>query len=362
MKVYLVGHTVAVGVPESNMIRGSRAVQSLMTLAKRFWRVAGCGAMVVAGAGALLNAPDASGSGERARARASEQRQAAQVMARSLAAIRDQRERMGLAIDTQVDPDRTGIIGDEFTPLTTSLGEADAKRTTANPAFASQLTLYFQSAGLGRGDVVAVGASGSFPGLILATLSAARALELQPVVIYSVGSSMYGANLSGFTFVEMLARLRDDGILPYRIAAVSPGGDQDGGSGVLFAERGTTLVSETRRTGLPMVGGATLADRIQWRLRAFDDAARGRPIRAFVNIGGASASFGDTPASLELANGLVRSWPPMPAGPTRGLVFEFAARGVPVVHLLHVRGLAKDGGLPYDPVPRPEVGSWPPVR
>jgi poly-gamma-glutamate system protein len=43
----------------------------------------------------------------------------------------------------------------------------------------------------------------------------------------------------------------------------------------------------------------------------------------------------------------------MPAGPTRGLLFEFAARGVPVIHLLHVRGLAKDNGLPYDPVPLP---------
>ena len=80
--------------------------------------------------------------------------------------------------------------------------------------------------------------AGRFPGLILATLCAARALELEPVVIYSVGSSMYGANLPGFTFVDMLARLREDGILPYRIAAVSPGGDQDGGAGVLFDETG----------------------------------------------------------------------------------------------------------------------------
>ena len=324
-----------------------------MTSGKRFWLMVVCGAVATAGAGAVVKAPRASGSIERVRARSSEQQRAAQLMARSLAAIRDQRERLGFGIDTGLDPNRTGIIGDEFTPLTTSLGEAAAKRTSANPAFASLLARYFQAAGLRRGDVVAVGASGSFPGLTLATLCAARALDLDPVVIYSVGSSMYGANLTGFTFVDMLARLRADGLLPYRIAAVSPGGDQDTGSGVLFDEAGTTLVAEARRTGLPMVGGATLADRIQWRLRAFEGAARGRPIRAFVNVGGASASFGDTPASLEVPNGLVGKWPAMPGSATRGLIFEFAVRGVPVIHLLHVRGLAKDNGLPYDPVPLP---------
>jgi len=326
-----------------------------MTFGKRLWLTVVCGVLVMAGAGAVLKAPRASGALERMRVRAAQQHQAVQVMARALEAVRDERERRRLPIDLAVDPNRTGIIGDEFTPLTTSLGDVDAKRTSANPAFAQYLALYFQAAGLQRGDVVAVGASGSFPGLILATLCAARALELEPVVIYSVGSSMYGANLPGFTFVDMLARLREGGILPYRIAAVSPGGGQDGGSGVLFDEAGETLVAEARRTGLPMVQGATLADRIQWRLRAYDGVARGRPIRAFVNIGGASASFGDTPASLEVPNGLVGKWPAMPLSPTRGLMFEFAAQGVPVIHLLHVRGLAKDWGLPYDPVPLPAV-------
>ena len=331
-----------------------------MTFGPRFWLTLTFSALVMAGAGVALKAPRASGSIDRVPARAAEQRQATQLMARSLEAIRDQRARLGLPIDQAVDRNRTGVIGDEFTPLTTSLGEADAKRTSANPAFARVVASYLQAAGVGRGEVVAVGASGSFPGLVLATLCAARALDVEPVIIYSVGSSMYGANLPGFTFVDMLARLREEGILPYRVAAVSPGGDQDGGAGVLFDEEGETLVAEARRTGLPMVEGGTLAARIQWRLRAYDTAARGRPIRAFVNVGGASASFGDTPASLEVPNGLVLKWPALPSAPTRGLLFEFAARGVPVIHLLHVRGLARDNGLPYDPVPRPPVGGQEP--
>ena len=277
-------------------------------------------------------------------------------MAQSLASIKALRQAKGLPLDRALDPNETGIIGEEFTSLTTSLGEVEAKRTSANPAFAAVLVKYFDAARLKRGDVVAVGGSGSFPALLLASLCAARVLELRPIVIYSVGASMFGANLPGFTFVDMLARLRADGLLPYEITAVSPGGDQDGGAGVLFDEDGEALLSETRRSGIPVVEGATLADRIRRRLRIYEAAAGARPIRCFVNVGGASANFGDTPASLDLRNGLLLRVPSVPLSSTRGLVFEFASRGIPIVHLLHVRGLARDNGLPFDPVPLPPVG------
>jgi poly-gamma-glutamate system protein len=283
------------------------------------------------------------------------QQAAAALMARSLESIRAHRLAKGLPIDRTLDPNGTGIIGEEFTPLTTSLGDVEAKRTAANSAFAAVVVKYFEQAGLTRGDVVAVGGSGSFPAFVLAALCASRALELQPVLIYSIGSSMYGANIPGFTFVDMLAGLQADGLLPYRMAAVAPGGALDGGHGVLFDEEGTTLVDEARRSGLPIVNGATLADRIQRRLRIYETAAAGRPIRCFVNVGGASANYGDSAVSLEIPNGLVLAMPTIPASPTRGLVFEFLSRGVPVVHLLFVKGLARDNGLPFDPVPFPPV-------
>ena len=58
-------------------------------------------------------------------------------MARSLASIKALRLEKGLPIDPALDPNHTGIVGDEFTPLTTSLGDVEAKRTAANPAFAA---------------------------------------------------------------------------------------------------------------------------------------------------------------------------------------------------------------------------------
>jgi len=309
-------------------------------------------AVVLAGAGVVSLDADGIRGGPRPTPTAIRV-EAASLMARSLASIKALRLEKGLPIDRALDPNETGIIGEEFTPLTTSLGDVVAKRTAANPAFAGVVAGYYQRAGLGPGDVVAIGGSGSFPAFVLASLCAARALELRPVLIYSVGSSMYGANIPGFTFVDMLARLRADGLLPYTIAAVAPGGERDTGRGVLFDEEGTTLVDEARRSGLPMVEGITLADRIGRRLQLFDAAASGRPIRCFVNVGGATANYGDTEASLLVPNGLVLTPPSLPKSPSRGLLFEFAARGVPVVHLLYVKGLARDNGLPFDPVPFP---------
>lgn len=288
--------------------------------------------------------------------------EAAVLMARSLESIRALRLSKGMPIDPALDPNRTGIIGEEFTPLTTSLGDVEAKRTAANPAFAAVLVKYFREAGLERGDIVAIGASGSFPAFLIATLSAARVLDLEPIVIYSIGASMYGANLPGFTGVDMLEHLRMEGLLPYRIAAVSPGGSQDQGAGVLFDDEGTALLYEARRSALPVIEAGSLAESIRARLGIFATASHGRPIRCFVNIGGAAASFGNTPASLDLPNGLVLGAREVPRSPTRGLVFEFAARGIPVVHLLYVRGLARDNHLPFDPVPLPEFGVTERVR
>jgi poly-gamma-glutamate system protein len=130
---------------------------------------------------------------------------------------------------------------------------------------------------------------------------------------------------------------------------VAPGGADDSGRGVLFDEEGSTLVDEARRTGLRMVGGGTLAENIRERQRVLADAAGARPIRCFVNIGGASANFGDTPASLAVPAGLSLRITAIPPSPVRGLLFEFASQGIPVIHLLNVRGLARENGLPYDP-------------
>ncbi|MDH5466438.1 MAG: hypothetical protein OEY25_03365 [Candidatus Aminicenantes bacterium] len=40
----------------------------------------------------------------------------------------------------------------------------------------------------------------------------------------------------------------------------------------------------------------------------------------------------------------------------RGVIFEMAERGIPVVHLLYIKGLVQRYGLSWDPVPLPDPG------
>lgn len=48
--------------------------------------------------------------------------------------------------------------------------------------------------------------------------------------------------------------------------------------------------------------------------------------------------------------------PNIPDNEDRGLTFEYAARHIPVIHLLNVRGLAEENGMPFDPVPLTKPG------
>ena len=66
---------------------------------------------------------------------------------------------------------------------------ARENRQQGGRPFAALLVRYFEEAGLEKGDTVAVGTSGSFPGLFIATLCAATEMELDTKVIASFGSS-----------------------------------------------------------------------------------------------------------------------------------------------------------------------------
>ncbi|MCJ7657071.1 MAG: poly-gamma-glutamate system protein, partial [Candidatus Atribacteria bacterium] len=84
-----------------------------------------------------------------------EQVLAAQLMKSSLEAIKEERLKRAIPLDVGLDPNQTGIIGEEYTELTTTLGNLEAKRTSSNPAFAALLVKYFKEANLKKGDAVA---------------------------------------------------------------------------------------------------------------------------------------------------------------------------------------------------------------
>jgi len=284
-----------------------------------------------------------------------EQIKAAQLMKTSLEVIKEERLKRNVPVDVKLDTNQTGIIGGEYTRLTTTLGNLAAKRTSTNPAFAALLVKYFKEANLKKGDVIAIGASGSFPALIVAALSAAKALELDPLLIYSIGSSEYGANIPEFTFVQMLDCLNKENILPYSLLAISMGGYLDQAQGMFYPDSQKTIQHIAQVSGVYFINTDSVEENIQQRMQLYRAASSGKPIKAFVNIGGATPNYGNTNASITYPNGLVIAGPKIPDHPERGLIFEYQNLGIPIIHLLNIRGLAVKNGLPIDPTPLPEI-------
>jgi poly-gamma-glutamate system protein len=284
----------------------------------------------------------------------SEMIEAAALMARAEAAVRVCREERGIAADTTADPNRTGLVGVESSSITTSLGNLAAKRTAANPNFAGLMVRLFDEAGVRKGDAVAVGASGSFPALVIATLSAARVMGVKPLVISSLGASEWGANIPAFNWLDMEECLRKAGILDVTPIARALGGDEDIGRD-MSPEGRELLRARIRTSGIPFVENPDLRTNVEERLRLYDEAAGGKPVKAFVNIGGSWANIGTNAEVLKLKPGLVGDVFIPPPG-DRGVLQAMTARKIPVIHLLNIRGLAERYGLPWDPKPLPGPG------
>ena len=279
---------------------------------------------------------------------------AAETMNQAIEALRACALEKKIPIDAREDLNRTGLIGREESPITTSLGHLDAKRTTTNPNFAGLIAKLLKEAGVRRGDAVAIGASSSFPALVIASLCAVAALEAKPVMIGSLGASNWGATNPNFTLLEMLDCLRQARVLNARPVALSVGGEIDDGSDM--SEEGRVLLAaKIRRTGIFFLQETDLAANVQQRLRLYEENAAPSGITAFINGGGSWANMGTASSVLGLKPGLTEVEAIPPPG-KRGVIQEMASRKIPVVHLLFVRGLAERYGLPWDPVPLPAPG------
>lgn len=279
---------------------------------------------------------------------------AAREMEAALRLLRSCREAKGLPFDLEADPNRTGIIGLRNSRLTTSLGQLEAKRTTTNPDLAGLIVYLLEEAGVREGEAVAVGASSSFPALIVASLAACKALKVTPLYIVSLGASQWGANDPDFTWVDMQDCLEKAGWLPRRPVAVSLGGAKDVGLG-MEPEGREFLVRQVNERGLRLIDEPDLGKNVSLRLNLYESAAGGKKLATFINIGGGWANMGENEEILRLPPGLNiidRS-----AAQFKGVVWEMGRRGVPVVHLLYIKGLAERYGLPWDPQPLPEVGT-----
>lgn len=280
--------------------------------------------------------------------------EAATIMRDAEAYMKEEILERGIAIEAE-DLNQTGLLGPEFTQLTTTPGNIDAKRTSLSPDFAALLVRYYVQAGLEEGDVIAIGSSGSFPGLLVASLAAGQAMGLEMRVIASLGASMHGATRPEYNIFDFINAMDEGGFADFDLVGVSAGGpnDQGGGlmDGILWFDTAQLSLDLCAETGAHLIYHDSLEDSIQERLELYGD-----DVDLFVSIGGASPNCGTSSYTLNFPNGLVTNPPTIPTTPERGLNYEYAARGVPVVNLLNVRGLANDNGMTYDPVPFDEIG------
>lgn len=276
------------------------------------------------------------------------------LMRRASDAVSDAKLVAGIPVDRRLDPNGTGLIGVEYTDITTTLGSLVAKRTSTNPAFAAVVVDMLGRAGVRRGDRVAVGFSGSFPALNVAVLSAASVLELRPVILSSVGASTYGANQPEMTWLDMERVLAEAGLFHFRSAAASLGGITDTGGGLDGTGIAAGLVA-IRRNGIPLIeenGSATLEADVRSRMAFYDQALGGARPAAFINVGGPATSIGDGLEAHRVPTGLLKKVPRV-RRPERGIIYLMGERGVPVIHLLEIKSIAARYGIPVDAFPLP---------
>ncbi len=278
-------------------------------------------------------------------------RAASARMEGALAAVRGHHDAAGIPPDPSTDPNHTALVGPAYDELFTTLGDLEAKRTATNPDAAALLVYLLGLAGVEAGDTVGIAASGSFPGLLVAALTATEALGAHPVAVLSLGASSYGLTDPAFHLLDLHRLLVAEGVVRTPPSAVSLGGTRDRGEEWEPGTRERAL-ERLRSSGVPLILEPDLPASVARRMALYGSVA------AFVNVGGADANIGTSPALLRLRPGLLAPGDiPLPPTAQRGALHAMATAGIPVIHLLDMRGLAGRHGLPWDPLPFSSPGT-----
>ena len=279
---------------------------------------------------------------------------AARLTRLAMQVIKAEKEERGIRIDPDADPAGSGMIGAPLTAITSNTGYLDAKRTSVNPNFAAVIVDLLGEARISRGSTVAVGVSGSFPALNIAALAALHEMKLKPIVISSIAASEWGANHVDYTWLDMEKTLLEKKVFDVRSIAASRGGIDDRGFGL--SERGRSLLDEIiARAGVRSIDSKSVEDAIEQRMAIYDEYAGKNPIRAYVNIGGGSASVGTHVGKKQLEPGLNRTRP-RGAKLVDSVMLRFLDREVPVLHITSIVTLAKTYQLAVEPTTMPAVG------
>ena len=286
-----------------------------------------------------------------------EKMEAATLTRVGLDALKEARLGLGTPIDVVNDPSETGLMGHEFSLITTSRGSHEQKLRALDPNLTAVFVELLKRGRVGEDDLVAVAITGAFPVLNLAVLNAIETLGATPVTVTSVGSSMWGANDPDLTWLDMESVLIEAGVLTHRSVAASRGGGDDRGRGL--SPEGRALVdSAAVRNGVPLLDERTLDESIARRMEIYDEAAEaaGGEYAAYVNVGGGLSSVGSSQIYRLLRPGLFRNLGTKNF-PRRGTLVRMAQRGMPVLHVPSADSFIERYDLSTEPTPLPDVGT-----
>lgn len=298
-------------------------------------------ALALAGV-AAVELVDAGSSDELSRHKAA----AAELSHVAMNAVREERLARGLSIDPEADPTGSGLIGVASSDVTSVAGHLPAKQTSINPNFAAAIVEMLHHAGVKKGDVVAVGMSGSFPAMNLHLCAAMETLGVKPVIIASAAGSQWGANHPDFLWLDMEQALHERGLISFRSVAASLGGLDDGAAGM--TREGIELLKQgIARAGVPLLEVNGYYDSLEKRLALYQEAAGDQPIAAYVNVGGGTVSVG-TNATKHMFKPGLNTRAPVKL-PVESIMGHYLKNGVPVIHLSNIETLAMRYQLPVAP-------------
>lgn len=257
--------------------------------------------------------------------------------------IHDQKDKRKINQEVKSNVPNGFMIGDDYTYTTTTLGSLAAKEISTNPDFAALMVRLLSEAGLKAGDKLGLTLSGSFPSLAISSLAAIQTLNLDVIMMSSLGSSTFGANQERATWLDMENWLIQEGGMEFKSTIVTRGAENDNGGGLM--EEGIEIMQQAViRNHSELYIPETLIESINYKAEIF----KSQEIKLLINIGGNQAAMGGCSHSLSLPNGFHPELR-LCNDPDRGIIQELNEVGIPVINLLNIKDMASVYGMDLSP-------------
>lgn len=268
-----------------------------------------------------------------------EMKNASEKMIEASKQLRNLRNNLGLNTDRNIDPLQSGFIGVEFSPITTTLGDLEAKKLSTNPDFSALFLLWFNKLNLQKKDTIIIHLSGSFPALGIAAIIASESYGLEPIIFSSIGASSFGANHPELTYWDIENFLYEERMIHHKTIYPSLGGQNDNGSS--FWEDGLEIANEAAiKYGLNLNSFNTLEDAINYKMGIIKNVN----FSLFLNIGGNHSAVGNSTTNIFFNNGLITE-NVLENFDNKSLINQIGKMDIPIIHVLGIKEIALENGI-----------------